>query len=226
MHRDPRSGPTRAHGSLPDTAERLLPWLGAAVVVAGCNLAVALLGVALTPSEWATMLVGLAATLAAAGLVASRSRRETDAIERDERARPATDQLRGDALGSGPVVVGAPGYVDGMARWTTAILDLLDHARTRTEDPELRLTLAGAAEDTRALNELLRTSTERELSLNEAARLHSVCALWETGQDRIEGLAAGIDPRWHRRWCARAVVDRRLRHGHGGPDRLVLPYRS
>lgn len=216
----------RRYSALPDVGEHIGPWLGAATVVAACNLAAATLHLRLSTYEWAAMLVALGATLAAAGLVAARSRVEVDAVVRDERARPAEEQLLDmvDDLSLG--TAGAPGYVEGMERWTGALLELVDHARDETLDPELRAALTNVADDTRALHDLLDVSDPAGLSLNEAAMLHSVCSLWETDQDRIESLAAAVDPRWHRRWRSRTVVERRLRHGQRAASELVLPYRS
>ena len=217
----------RGHRSrLPTTGERLLPWLASAVAVAACNLVALYFGVSLTVTEWAMLLLPLGATLAAAGLVAARSRRETEATDRDQRARPARDQLLAltddDSADDGEI----PVYPGGMEAWTAALVELLDHAVQLADDDHVRLALVAGIEDTRALNELLGTSTQRDLNLVESAMLHSVCSLWETEQDRLEALAAGVDPRWHRRWQARSVVARRLRHGRRHDDELVLPYRS
>lgn len=216
----------RRFSALPKTGERLLPWLGAAVVVAACNLAAISLGASLTVNEWAVMLLPLGATLAAAGLVAARSRRDIEATDRDERARPAPEQLLALAVDGPDDDLDIPVYPGGMEAWTAALLELLDHAAGRAADDETQRTLATAADDTRALHELLGDSTQRDLNLNESAMLHSVCSLWETDQDRLEALAARVDPRWHRRWRARSVVARRLRHGRPRAGELVLPYRS
>ncbi len=220
------ASPPRRYSALPDLREWMTPWLATAMLVAACNLLAAILHVPLNVYERSALLIALGATLASAGLVAARSRAEVEAVERDERARPAEEQLL-DMVGDlRPGSADSPGYVQGMVRWTSALLELVEHARSETLDAELRTTLTAAADDTRALRDLLRASDPAALSLNEAAMLHSVCALWETDQDRIEALAVEVDPRWHRHWRSRTVVERRLRHGQRAARELVLPYRS
>lgn len=214
--------------ALPQTREGLLPWLAAAAAISVTLGVVLLGGESATSAPIAALLVALCTTLAAAGLVAARRRNIHEATEREERARPARDQLfdldrDADGAGVGP---SSRSYVEGMERWATALLDLLVHAAEVTSDPELCQELLAAVEDTEALRDLLRSSLGRELNLNEAATLHSVCTLWETDQERLEQLAAEVDPAWHRRWRARAVVERLLRHGPRARSELVLPYRS
>lgn len=210
----------RRPAAVPVTAEDLLPWLSAAFVMAAINLAAAVWGVRLTLEGWAVLLLGLVTTIVAAGLVAARGRREVDAATAEERARPASELLDSDGA-----ILAGPGYVTGMARWSTAVLELIDHAVAEAEDGPVRRSLAVAREDTQALQELLVASERQEVSLNDAATLHAVCSLWETDQERVERLAAEVDPRWHRRWRARSIVERQLRHGQPDGERLVLPYR-
>jgi hypothetical protein len=199
--------------------------LGGAAVVALVILVVVTFGEGEPrPIEIASLMGGLGATIAVAGLVAARSSRAMEEAEREERARPAREQLADlDAHGAD---AGVGSYVRGMERWTTSLLELIDHAIATTDQPEVREELTTAREDTDALRSLLHGSAQRDLTLNEAATLHSVCALWETNQDRIEDLAAAVDLGWHRRWRARAVVARLLRHGPPLDREVVLPYRS
>jgi hypothetical protein len=210
----------RRVAAMPASAEDLLPWLSAAFVMAALNLAAAVWGVRLTLEGWAILLLGLVATIVAAGLVAARGRRDNDAATAEERARPA-----GELLESAPATFAGPGYVSGMASWTTALLELVDHAMTVAPKGHVQETLTIAREDTQALQELLVASEHQEVSLNDAATLHAVCSLWETDQERVERLAAQVDLAWHRRWRARSIVARQLRHGRPDADRLVLPYR-
>jgi hypothetical protein len=221
---DPRTASTAA---LPTSRERLLPWLGGAAVVALVILAVVILGEGEPrPIEIASLLGGLGATIAIAGLVSVRSTREMEAAEREERARPAREQLADlESIGCGDRP-GARSYVNGMERWTISLLELVEHAVDITEQDEIRDELVIARDDTDALRALLHASSERDLTLNEVATLHSVCALWETNQDRIEQLAAAADLAWHRRWRARSVVERLLRHGPPVDAGVALPYRS
>lgn len=211
--------------AIPPTSESLLPWLGAAAVVAVVTLGAVILGGGeLISVEITSLLVGLCATLAVAGLVAARSGTVAEASEREERARPARDQL--PDLDDGAEGPGSRSYLEGIERWTVALLELVAHAVEATTDAVLRRELTSAAEDTDALHALLQATTRRRLGLNEVATLHSVCALWETNQDRIERLAAEVDPAWHRRWRARSVIARLLRHGPPQQPAPVLPYRS
>ncbi len=192
---------------------------------ATCYLAGLAWGLPMSVHEGAVLLMVLTGTLAAAGLVAARSARAEDTKEREERARPASDELTGmtdeDPFGD----AGAPARLQGIERWASALVDLFDHAAAACEEPERARELAEAAEDTRALRDLLTEGASHHLSLNEAAMLHSVATLWETDQRRLEQLAADVDPPWHRRWDARSIVDRQLRHGRSNADHLVLPYR-
>jgi hypothetical protein len=219
--------PVAGAGALPQAHERLVPWLLAAAIVAAVTLAAVVLGDAeLASPEMAVLLITLCATLAGSGLVAARSSSVERATQREERARPARDELLDlDAIDEADEP-GSVSYVEGMEQWTTALLELLDHAVAQTTEPAVRQELTAAVADTDALRDLLRTSTQRELNLNEAATLHSVCSLWETEQDRIEQLAAQVDPSWHRRWRARSVVARLLCHGSRARRELVLPHRS
>lgn len=226
------SRPWRARG-MPLRTESLVPWLAAATVVAGLLLAAVRVDADPSGVEWAVLVLGLVGLLAAACLVAIRSRAELEEVEREERTRPAPDELdpdarsgRGDAVGGARP--GSPAYVQGMAAWTAANLELLTHAAELADHlgrPAAN-ELATARDDTEALAELLATSVDGPLGVNETASLHAICTLWETNQGRLEALAADVDPRWHRRWRARAIVHRRLRHGARPRPALALPYRS
>lgn len=219
--------PVAGAGALAPVHERLVPWLLAAAIVAAVTLAAVVLGDArLSSPEMAVLVIALGATLAGAGLVAARTSSLVRATQREERARPARDELLDlDAIDEADEP-GSVSYVEGMERWTTALLELLDHASAQSTEPAVREELTAAVADTDALRDLLRTSAQRGLNLNEVATLHSVCSLWETEQNRIEQLAAHVDPAWHRRWRARSVVARLLCHGSRARRELVLPHHS
>jgi hypothetical protein len=218
--------------SMPVSRESLVPWLGGATSAAALLLAGVLSGRQWTSLEWGVLLLGLLGLLAATALVALRSRAELDAADREERTRPALDELMAHAsiqgLAERGVDVGSPPYVGGMARWAAAVLDLLDHAVQVAADSDRDLLaeeLAAAREDTAALRDLLDASRYGgAVGVNETASLHAICTLWETNQARYETLAAEVDARWHRRWRARTVVERRMRHGVAPVDAMVLPY--
>jgi hypothetical protein len=212
--------PRRRSSALPLIGESMVPWLAAAFGLAALNLVFVMGGYALAVREQALLLMAMCASIAAAGLVSARSNRALLAIRRDELARPAAEELV-------PVPTeGTRSYAQGMHAWTAAMVELIDHALSQTDpqDPG-HAELSTAAGDTRDLAELLEAGADESLSLNDQARLHALGSLWEAGQPRIEQLAAQADPTWHRRWRARTVVERRLRHGVGEPRPLVLPYR-
>ncbi len=204
----------------------IAPWLGAALLTAACNVALVASGTPLSQLNQAALLVVLAGTMTAAGLLAARSTNEEITSDRDERSRPASDELAALA-GAGPerAFADGPDYLTGMQWWTGALYELLDHAAGEAAEVARARELADAADDTRAMHDLLTSNDSESFSLNESAMLHSIATLWETGQERLEAMAADVDPRFYRRWTARTIVERRLRHGVPHANELVLPYR-
>jgi len=218
----PDAPPSRRASALPALGERTAPWLAAAFVAAMVNLVLVLTGTPVTRSEQALLLLGLSAAVTAAGLVTARANREQAESDRDERARPALEELE-----HAPDDVASARYVDGMGRWVGAIVELLDHAVTEaTPGSPAHGELVAATAEARELRDLLQVSASGTLTINEKATLHALCSLWEANQPRLERLAAQADPAWHRRWRARSVVEERLRHGTPDPRELVLPYRA
>lgn len=217
-------GPVTRSSAMPVIGESAVPWLAASLVIGVLVLALAVSGNDVGTTEQMVLGVGLAGTLTAAGLVVTRSRRELAAVVAEERLRPAADQLS-TPLGADQVT-----YNEGMQRWTSSVLELLEHAAEvmaaespRSAEHEAIVT---AAEDTRDLRDLLAAEATGHMGINEQARLHALGALWETGEDRVEAMAAAADPSWYRRWRARAAADRNLRHGLDPHQRLDLPYRT
>lgn len=218
----------RRSSALPVTAERLAPWLAAAIFIGGVNVVVGLVGVQPSLVQRAAMIVALCASLAVTGLVASRSRREMTETDREERARPASDELVArDGRAAPADVAGPASYLESMERWAEAMLELTEHAASvaADQDPEAAAQLAEASEDTRELQALLRASARAPVSAKGMATVHSVCTLWEADRERIEAIGARVDPAWHRRWRARSVVDRLLCHGERKSDETAFPYR-
>jgi hypothetical protein len=217
-------GPVRRESGMPIIGESVVPWLGAALVIGLLTLLLAVNGQDVGVTEQTILAVGLAGTMTAAGLVMARSRRALAEVVAEERLRPAVDQIA-VPLGTDQVT-----YNEGMQRWTASVLELLEHAAEVMAEESPRSAdhhaLVSAAEDTRDLHELLAVEATGGMGINEQARLHALGALWETGQPRIEELAASTDPTWYRRWRARAVTDRNLRHGIDQHQRLDLPYRD
>ena len=213
--------PRRPSSRVTGHVEPTLPWLAAAVFLGLLNLVLVLGGAEPTSLEQALLHVGLAATLSTAGLVSARSTRELIASTLEEQARPAAEELTG--VGSH---VDAAAYVDGMIGWTGAVLELLDHGlETTPEADPHHAELATAASDTHDLHDLLSSHAGRAVDIHDLATLRAICTLWDTTQAHAERLAAESDPRWHRRWRARAVVEARLRHGAPSDRPLALPYR-
>jgi hypothetical protein len=208
---------------MPLVGEWMTPWIATAFLVAVLTVTYVVGGNRLPLLEQTLLAIGLCATLTAAVLVVLRSNRMKAVSVREERARPATESLDG-AVG-GPV--GDNAYVQGMERWTATVVELLEHAHGCAEEgSQLAVELEAALSDTGDLCELLAASLSDRLSLHDAATIHALCTLWEANQDRIEELAASTDPRWYRRWRARAVADRQLRHGGALTTPMEIPYRS
>ncbi|MEO7428619.1 MAG: hypothetical protein ABIY48_04460, partial [Acidimicrobiales bacterium] len=173
-------------------------------------------------AEQSILLLGLCAALAAGGLVSARSNRALRALIEEERARPATEELLGPVADARSAT-----YLRGMDGWMTAMLDLIDHAVEVTEPGSaVRAELVAAGVEARDLRDLVRSESASALTINDQAKLHALGSLWEASQRRVEHLAAEADPSWHRRWRARSVAARRLRHGQDQPRALVLPYRT
>jgi hypothetical protein len=175
------------------------------------------------------MVAGLSGALALACLVATRASREQDAIDREERDRPAWEELvPAGAATEATDEAGATAYVENMARWAEAMLELTEHA-ARTDaasQADVAKELASAADDARELRTLLLADSGTPITAVRMATLHNICELWEADQVRIEQLAASVDPDWHRRWRARSIVERLVRRGGAEAEALVLPYRS
>lgn len=212
----------RRSSALPLIGESVGPWIGAAVVMAVVDLALVVAGRPLSIVEQSLVLVALCATVAAGALVSVRSNQALQVLIDEERARPAIEELI-DA----PPARSSAGYASGMAQWATALLELIDHAASVAEPgSSVHAELVAAGSEARDLRALFCADPAEALSVNDRAKLHALGSLWETSHLRLEHLAAELDPMFHRRWRARSVVARRLRHGHDLPRPLVLPYRS
>ncbi|MGQ0434220.1 MAG: hypothetical protein ACT452_17680 [Microthrixaceae bacterium] len=211
----------RPHPSaMPLIGESIVPWLGATIVLALVNLTMILDGSRPPILEQSVLFVGLCGSLAAAGLVAARSSSELRSTRRSERARPPAEQLDGASAGFSSVA-----YRTGMSGWVAAMHELVDHAASAsTPGAPIHAELTEAAAEMRDLRAVLDGVAADDLDIIKAAELHALGTLWETTQSRIEQLAAQVDPGWYRRWRARSVVARRLRHGQPAPGEMALPY--
>jgi hypothetical protein len=115
-----------------------------------------------------------------------------------------------------------------MLAYSGAVVELLEHAVGVALQRGLDSTdLASARDDAAALNDLLKTMASEPVQLHKAAKVHTICSLWEATQERIEKTAADLDPDFHRRWRARNLATVRLRHGER-PARadITLPYQA
>ena len=212
---------TSTDSGLPRTAERLVPWLGGAILIAGVQIVVELAGGQPSLPQRVGMILGLCGSLAVAGVVAARASREAAVADRQERERPALYEV------SGAEEAGPSAYIEGMARWAEAMLELTEHAAAAPAATDVDVTgeLTSACEDTLALRDLLRANVDAPLKVSGMATLRSICSMWESEQARVEELAARIDPEWHRGWRARSVVERLLRRGVRQAEATALPYR-
>jgi hypothetical protein len=224
MPRNPRRSRTSA---LPRPTERLTPWLGGAILIGCLQVVVAVAGVQPSVTQRAVMILGLCGSVAVAAVIAARSSRETAVVDQEERNRPAPHEVAGagDAFGHAQND-GPSGYIEGMLRWSQAMLELTEHAAATTaaREADLVAELTTACDDTRELRDLLQTQVNVPLKVSATATLRSICSMWEIDQPRLEQLAASVDPEWHRRWNARWVVERLLRRGIREPEATALPY--
>jgi len=197
----------------------MAPWLAGAIIIGFLNVTLLVRGDDITTLEQAVLGLAFCASLATAGLVSARSNRRVKDATLQERSRPASEELEGgppDATVS---------YVEGMRDWAGAVLELIEHGVGVTEPGSAaHKELTAAAADTRDLRDLMASGAASAAGLNDQARLHALGSLWETSQERIERLVADADPAWHRRWRARSVVERQLRHGQDLSRPFVPPY--
>jgi hypothetical protein len=191
-----------------------------------------LVGVADSSAQQLVLTVGLCAVITSTQLVIYRTRRLEEEVWRDYRARPSTDELltlsSGYGLASGLDDHGLPPYAAGMLRYAEAVLELLEHAVLVAQTNGLDTAeLSNGRDDAAALQELLSGMGGESVQLSKAAKVHTICSLWEANQERLEQAAATVDPDYHRRWRARHVAALRLRHGDT-PSRTEtgLPYRE
>lgn len=211
--------------------EAIAPWVAASLLVMAAYTA----GVVVDTAELNTRIVltvALCSIVTATYMVLARARRMEAELQRDERARPASDELElapsSDVLSSSLDGNPLPPYVAGMLGYSSAVVELLEHAVAVALDSEIDATdLASGRDDAAALHDLLATMAREPVHLRKAAKVHTICSLWEAGQDRLERAAADLDPEFHRRWRARHLAALRLRHGEA-PRRVeaTLPYRD
>jgi hypothetical protein len=212
--------------------EPLAPWLAASILTLVAFVAGVLVGHAASEIHRAVLTVSFCAVVMATFFVLQRTRRSEQAALRSLGARPAGDELdfRPDADARSATARGGnlPPYAAGMLHYSEAVIELLEHAVEVALQGEVDTTeLASGRDDAAALKSLLQSMAAEPVHLHKAAKVHTICSLWEANQERLEHLAADLDPEFHRRWRTRNVATLRLRHGEA-PRREVtaLPYRD
>jgi hypothetical protein len=206
-----------------------VPWLAASALAATAYTIGIVTGMTPGDTRWVVLTVACCSIVTATVLVWHRSRRQEADVRRSERARPAPEELTNWSTETTLVDAGEgnlPPFGEGMLRYSAAVVDLLDHALAVGAAQDVDTTdLATARDDAEALNSLLRTMATEPARLDKVAKVHTICSLWESNQDRVEQGAAAIDPDFHRRWRARNIAVLRLRHGdRPRRDEPALPY--
>lgn len=212
-------------------AEPLIPWLAASLLAAGAYAVGIVAGLSGAATQWVILTVACCSVLTATLLVWVRSRQQALEVRRAELLRPATEELSPWAVDSTLVHTNdrhLPPYGEGMLRYSSAVVELLEHAVAVALQQGADTTeLAAARDDAAALNSLLAAMATEPARLDKVAKVHTICSLWESNQDRFEADAAALDPEFHRRWRARHIAVIRMRHGER-PSRVEasLPYRD
>jgi hypothetical protein len=206
--------------------------LCASLLVIAAYITGMLIGTSTSDTPRVVLTVAVCSVVTAAQLVMHRSKRAVEAADRSHRNRPASDELDGwrsdQTLVRLDAEMNLPPYAAGMLRYSAAVVELLEHAVTIGLRDQVDTTaLDSGRDDAAALHHLLRTMADDSVPLQQAAKVHTICALWEANQQRLEQAAAELDPEFHRRWRARHLATLRLRHGER-PRRAgtTLPYRD
>lgn len=207
--------------------EPLTIWLAASLVAAGASASSLVIGVGGSGIQWTVLVISTTALVTATSLVWIRSRRnELDAL-REERSRPAAGELALSSAETSPSTGAAlPPYASGMLRYSAAVVELLEHAVAVSLEQGADTTqLAAARDDAAALHDLLADMEAEPARLDRAAKVHTICMLWEASAEQSEQLAAAVDPDYHRHWRARHVAAIRMRRGEQpARARAALPY--
>ncbi len=209
--------------------ESLAPWLAASLLVMAAYSVGVLVGVAESDKIRVVLTVALCSIVIASQLVIFRSRRDVEEARRSQRARPAAEEL--DPWSSGQTLVrlddetNLPPAAAGMLRYSGVVVELLEHAVSVAlrDDADPTDVIAGR-DDAAALHNLLSSMAREPVHLQKAAKIYTICSLWQAEQPRLEEAARALDPEFHRRWRARNLAALRLRNGER-PRRndMVLP---
>lgn len=221
------------------SSESTVPWIAATIVIG----ASAALGWTTRGADFLAYrvlpTVAFGAVLFSTIIVTGRQRARRNEAVALTSDRLQTDELAGASLpgdllapvpDDGPEPTVAP-YLTGMAAYTGAAAELLDHAIAAAPAGEpVDPALLALRDDTRDLHELLVALCDDPPSLEESARIHTLGALWESGFREHERRAASVDLDYFERWRARTVAIRRVRHGVTAAATAAasadLPYRA
>ena len=211
--------------------EPLVPWIAASLLIIAAWAVGVLFGHSSSQKQSVLLTIALCSIITATGLVMHRSRQLVEDEERTQRARPASEEL---AWASNRSLVtdltdgNLPPYAAGMLVYSGAVIELLEHTVGVALIQGIDTTdLASARDDAAALHDLLTNMANEPVHLHQAAKVHTICSLWEANQDRIEKTAAELDPDFHRRWRTRNIATLRLRHGERPPrTNTSLPYQE
>ena len=210
--------------------EPIAPWIAASLLIIGAYAVGVMFGIAKSQESRVVLTITLCSIVTATQLVLRRSRELFEDEDRTQRARPAAEELEQWASDRTLVPTHAesnlPPYGAGMLAYSDAVIELLEHAVGVALIQDIDTTeLASARDDAAALRDLLTSMASEPVHLHQAAKVHTICSLWEANQDRIETVAADLDRDYHRRWRARHIATLRLRHGER-PSRTdtSLPY--
>ncbi|HEY2813970.1 MAG TPA: hypothetical protein VGJ03_10950 [Acidimicrobiales bacterium] len=208
-----------------------MPWLAASVLAASAYTVGIAAGLSGAKTQWVILTVACCSLLTATVLVWCRSRQQQLEVRRSQSSRPAPEELSPWAMQSTLVDGGdrhLPPYAEGMLRYSDAVVELLEHGVGVALDRGMDSTeLAAARDDAAALNHLLTAMAAEPARLDKVAKVHTICSLWEAGQDHVEREVAALDPEFHRRWRARNIAVLRLRHGdRPRREEPALPYQE
>ena len=213
--------------------EPIVPWIAASLLIIGAYAVGVMFGVAKSQESRVVLTITLCSIVTATQLVLRRSRELAEDEDRTQRARPAAEELESSWASDRTLVTAESGrnlppYAAGMLAYSGAVVELLEHAVGVALTREIDTTeLASARDDAAALRDLLTTMASEPVQLHKAAKVHTICSLWEANQEHIERTAAELDPDFHRRWRARHIATLRLRHGERPPrSDTSLPYQD
>jgi hypothetical protein len=212
--------------------EPLAPWYAATLLAIGVFVLGVVTGSTESNRDRFLLTVIAASVLTATRLVAHRSRKAAEVAAHAQLSRPATEELASWASRDDLAVPFAqndlPPNAAGMLEYSAAVVELLEHAvevalREGMDPTEL----ATGRDDAAALHDLLTTMAAEPVHLRKAAKVHTICAIWESSQPPLEEAAAALDAEFYRRWKSRNLAALRLRHGQP-PARsdTSLPYRD